>query len=91
MQNDPNRKPGYESLAIAIVEKAANDYRGALRYLKAHRYARAKGEEERVAQAQQRAAECERFFQSQWCYTLTTVAGDYIITKIKDEVQGEAI
>ncbi len=70
----------YQSLANAIIEQAAKDYRIALRYHFKHpgntRY-------------QQNVCEIERFFRSDWYTALTDVEGEYLIREIRRRVQCE--
>ena len=64
----------YENLANVIVLQAVKDYRDALKRLKA---------------AMADATECERFFRSGWYKTLTSVDGEYLITKLREEALEE--
>ncbi len=70
----------YQSLANAIIEQAAKDYRIALRYHFKHpgntRY-------------QQNVCEIERFFRSDWYTALTDVEGEYLIRELRRRVQCE--
>lgn len=70
----------YQSLANAIIEQAAKDYRISLRYHFKHpgntRY-------------QQNVCEIERFFRSDWYTALTDVEGEYLIREIRRRVQCE--
>lgn len=67
----------YQSLANAIIEQAAKDYRIALRYHFKHpgntRY-------------QQNVCEIERFFRSDWYTALTDVEGEYLTREIRRRV-----
>ena len=73
----------YERLANAIVIQAADDYRIALKKIKAHPKNR---------QAIDEALEIERFFRSGWYSQLTSVDGEYLIRRLQDEVrQSESI
>ena len=65
---------GYQSLANAIVELAAKDYR---RSLKAPRN----------REAMSMAMECERFFKSEWIKALTSVDGEYIMNRLREEAR----
>lgn len=67
----------YEKLANAIVISAARDYRAAMKKLKKN---------PRNREAMQDAMECERFFRSRWYSTLTTVDGEYLINRLREEV-----
>lgn len=71
--NDP-----YENLANAIVLQAVKDYRDALKRLK-------KKSGNKTAMAD--ALECERFFHSGWYKTLTSVDGEYLINKLREEAR----
>ena len=68
----------YENLANAIVLQAGKDYRNALKRLK-------KKSGNKAAMAD--ALECERFFRSGWYKTLTSVDGEYLITKLREEAK----
>ena len=68
----------YENLANAIVLQAVKDYRDAIKRLK-------KKSSKQVAMAD--AMECERFFRSGWYKTLTSVDGEYLITKLREEAK----
>ena len=73
----------YEQLANAIVIQAADDYRIALKKIKAHPKDR---------KAIDEALEIERFFRSSWYSQLTGVDGEYLIKRLQDEVrQSESI
>ena len=66
-----------EKLASAIVLMAVKDYRQALKKLRQH-------PERRSAQAA--VNEMEKFFRSEWYRTLTTIDGDSLMRKLKEEV-----
>ena len=68
----------YENLANAIVLQAVKDYRDAIKRLK-------KKSSNQVAMAD--AMECERFFRPGWYKTLTSVDGEYLITKLREEAK----
>lgn len=70
----------YENLAIAIIKSAARDYMAALRKLKKN---------PRNKAAMQDAMELERFFHSQWYQCLTSVDGDYLIDRLREEVKNK--
>lgn len=70
---DPN-----ENLANSIVLLAVKDYRDALKKLK--KWPRNKA-------AQIMKAEVERFFRSAWYRELTSVDGEYLISKLQAEVE----
>jgi hypothetical protein len=67
----------YEKLANAIILTAVQDYRAALKKLKSNPRSRS---------AMQDAMECERFFRSDWYSILTDVSGEYLISKLREEV-----
>lgn len=67
----------YENLANAIIIKACNDYRCALKQIK-------KNPNNKGAMSE--ALELERFFHSAWYTTLTTIDGDFLIRKIRSEI-----
>ena len=64
-------KQGYEDLANAIIIQAVTDYRGLLGGTK--------------ATADVNTTECEKFFQSEWCRTLSNVDGEMIMNKVRKE------
>jgi len=68
----------YENLANAIVLQAVKDYRDALKRLK-------KKSSNKAAMSD--AMECERFFRSGWYKTLTSVDGEYLIQKLREEAK----
>lgn len=67
----------YEDLANAIIIKACNDYRTALKRVK-------KNPENKDAINE--ALSLERFFKSPWYQVLTSVDGEFLIRKICAEV-----
>jgi hypothetical protein len=68
----------YENLANAIIIQACKDYRKAYkRYLRRYR-STDKPDEELV--------ELENFFRSDWYNTLTSIDGEYIMSRIRKEV-----
>ena len=69
--NDP-----YQNLAQAIVLSGVKDWRSAVKKLKK----RPKHEP-----SLQMKVECERFFLSEWFETLTSVDGEVILKKLKQE------
>lgn len=73
--NDP-----YVNLAHAIVIKAVDDYRNALRRLKRDAHNR---------DAAIRKKECEQFFSSPWCKFLTDVDMVQAAKYIRQEVFGK--
>ena len=73
----------YERLANAIVIQAADDYRIALKKIKAH---------PKNKEAISAALELERFFRSGWYSQLTSVDGEYLIRRLQEEIrQSESI
>ena len=67
----------YEELASAIILRAADDYRAALKGLKANpRNWRAKAGKDDI----------ERFFRSGWFSVLTSVDGEMLIRSLQMEV-----
>lgn len=68
----------YENLANGIILQAVKDYRKALRQMK-------KNPANKAAMAD--AMECERFFRSGWYGALTTVDGELLIRKLREEVK----
>lgn len=70
----------YERLANAIILSAVADYRAALKRIK-------KNPENRLAIDE--ALQIERFFRSQWYQQLTSVDGDFLISKLQEEIRGK--
>lgn len=68
----------YENLANSIVLLAVKDYMDALKKLKKW---------PRNEAAQIMKAEVERFFRSAWYRELTSVDGEYLISKLQAEVE----
>ena len=66
----------YENLANSIILLAVKDYRDALKKLKKW---------PRNEAAQIMKAEVERFFRSAWYRELTSVDGEYLISKLQAE------
>lgn len=71
---------GYEQLANAIVLQAVKDYRSALKRIKMNPANKA---------AMSDAMECERFFRSDWYSVLTSVDGEYLINRLREEVKSK--
>ena len=73
------KREAYEMLANAIIKQAADDYRNAHRKLlrMPHDF-----------EAKKRIREVEVFFQSQELMGLTTLDGEYLLRKLKEEVSG---
>ena len=68
----------YENLANAIIIQACKDYRKAYkRYLRRYRSTDKPDEE---------LLELENFFRSDWYNTLTSIDGEYIMSRIRKEV-----
>ena len=68
----------YENLANSIILLAVKDYRDALKKL---------NKWPRNEAAQIMTAEVERFFRSAWYRELTSVDGEYLISKLQAEVE----
>lgn len=71
---------GYEQLANAIILQAVKDYRSALKRIKMNHANKA---------AMSDAMECERFFRSGWYSALTSVDGEYLINRLREEVKSK--
>ena len=67
----------YERLANAIIIQASKDYMTSLRKKKRNLGS---------ASAEHDIRECERFFRSGWYQVLTSVDGEYLIEKLREEV-----
>ena len=65
----------YQNLAQAIIVKAADDYRNALR-----------GDGYGNYSAGQVIVECKKFFRSSWFMVLTKIDGEVLIEKLQQEV-----
>ena len=68
----------YENLANAIIVLAAKDYRAALRRQKRHPNSQ---------ETQNTIDRLESFFWSAWYGVLTDVEGEYLIARIRKEVE----
>lgn len=66
----------YENLANAIILLAVKDYRQALKLLSKNPHSRS---------AMVAVNEMERFFRSDWYETLTSVDGEMLIRKLREE------
>lgn len=66
----------YENLANAIILLAVKDYRQALKLLSKNPHSRS---------AMATVNEMERFFRSDWYETLTSVDGEMLIRKLREE------
>lgn len=67
----------YEKLANAIILQAVSDYRAALKKVKKNPNNR---------EAIEGALQLEKFFRSEWYQVLTSVDGEYLIEKLREEV-----
>lgn len=70
----------YVNLANAIVITAVDDYRRALRR---------KEKNNKCKDALHEVEELERFFRSEWYSALTSLEGEYLISKIRGEYEGD--
>lgn len=75
-----NKQTGdpYENLANAVIAQAAEDYRAALKKIKAH---------PQNKDAIDEALRIERFFRSGWYQTLTSVDGECLIRRLRAEIR----
>lgn len=67
----------YEKLANAIVLQAVSDYRVALKKVKKNPKNR---------DAIDETLQIEKFFRSEWYQVLTSVDGEYLIDRLREEV-----
>ena len=74
-----NKQTGdpYENLANAVIAQAAEDYRAALKKIKAH---------PKNKDAIDEALQVERFFRSGWYQRLTNVDGEFLICKLQEDI-----
>ena len=74
-----NKQAGdpYENLANAVIAQAAEDYRAALKKIKAH---------PKNKDAIDEALRIERFFRSGWYQRLTNVDGEFLIRKLQEDI-----
>ncbi len=74
-----NKQTGnaYENLANAIIVQAAEDYRAALKKIKAH---------PKNKDVINEALRIERFFRSGWYQRLTNVDGEFLIRKLQEDI-----
>lgn len=74
-----NKQTGdpYENLANAVIAQAAEDYRAALKKIKAH---------PKNKDAIDEALRIERFFRSGWYQRLTNVDGEFLIRKLQENI-----
>ena len=68
----------YERLANAIILQAVTDYRAALKRIR-----RSPKNQDAIYEA----LRIERFFRSAWYSQLTSVDGEYLIRRLRDEVK----
>lgn len=68
----------YERLANAIILQAVTDYRTALKKIRAN---------PKNQDAIDEGLRIERFFRSGWYSQLTSVDGEYLIRRLRDEVK----
>ena len=78
----------YENLANGIIVQACNDYIYNMRFIKRceerrHLDARTK---KRLQSARWEVEDIQRFFHSEWYRELTSVNGDYILSKISEMI-----
>lgn len=75
-----NKQAGdpYENLANAVIAQAAEDYRAALKKIKAH---------PKNKDAINEALRIECFFRSGWYQTLTSVDGEFLIRRLQAEIR----
>lgn len=66
----------YESLANSIVLQAVKDYRGARKKAKYH---------SKNKDAKLMIEDCESFFRSDWFAVLTSIDGEMLLKKLKEE------
>lgn len=85
----------YEALANAIIELAARDYRKLARgyHRTVHKRKRVRSVKERKRLDYQKRAikrqmtELEKFFRSNWFCELTSVSGEMVILRLREECQ----
>ena len=75
-RSDPVPRDPYEALADAIVLQAVKDWRRATRKLKKYPTAWS---------AKHLKKDAEKFFRSDWFKNLTSVDGEYILMRLKEE------
>ena len=76
MANSNLAEDPYETLANAIVLRAVQDYRAALKRLKKH---------PNKKDVENEVIKIEKFFKSQWYQALTSVDGEYLINRLRKE------
>ncbi len=74
--DDSNNLEPEQRLANAIIVQAADDYRTCIRNLRIN---------PRHKESRTMLEDCERFFRSEWYQMLTTVDGEMIMQKIREE------
>lgn len=74
--DDGNNLEPEQQLANAIIAQAADDYRTCLRNLKIN---------PRHKESMTMLQDCESFFRSEWYQMLTTIDGEMIMRKIREE------
>lgn len=78
----------YQQLAYAIIYRAADDYKDALRILHRRRTDRPRSHAEIVAQHVK--TDCERFFKSSYFELISEgVSGEYVMKMLKQEFEEE--
>ena len=76
MANSNLAEDPYEKLANAIILRAVQDYRAALKRLKKH---------PNKKDVENDVIKIEKFFKSQWYQALTSVDGEYLINRLRKE------
>ena len=76
MANSNLAEDPYETLANAIILRAVQDYRVALKRLKKH---------PNKKDVENEVIKIEKFFKSQWYQALTSVDGEYLINRLRKE------
>jgi len=66
----------YENLANAVILQAVRDFRDARKKLKYH---------PKNKEAKLMIEDCERFFRSDWLAALTSIGGELLLKKLKEE------
>ncbi len=87
----PIEQECWESLACAIVERAAEDYalalRGRVKYERS-----AQGNKETMERfANRMRMDCKKFFRSGWCMMLVSVDGNKIMQEIENQCDAQAL
>ncbi|RKM55451.1 hypothetical protein D6855_15975 [Butyrivibrio sp. CB08] len=76
MKQDELNKYGCDSLINGIIVLASKDYIKAVRQLR-------KNPNSKISSAT--AKECEKFFRSSWYASLTSVEGEWLINRLREE------